>query len=66
MYKRQVMEALEVDDEIRELIIQRASETEIRKVALANGMVPLRENALTKVIRGESTLEELARIVGTM
>ena len=61
-----VMEALEVDDEIRELIIQRASETEIRKVALANGMVPLRENALTKVIRGESTLEELARIVGTM
>jgi len=61
-----VMEALEVDDDLKELIIKRAPEVEIKKVALANGMVPLRENALTKVIKGISTLEELARVVGTV
>jgi len=59
-----VMEALEVDDDIKDLIIKRASEVEIKKVALEKGMVPLKKNALAKVIKGESTLEELGRIVG--
>jgi len=61
-----VMEALEIDDDIRSLILNKASEAEIRKVAWAKGMVPLRENALAKVVRGESTLEELRRIAGTV
>jgi len=60
-----VMEALEMDDNIRELIIRKAPESEIREVAINNGMVPLRENALTKVLRGESTLEEMVRVAGT-
>ena len=61
-----VMEALEIDDDIRSLILNKASEAEIRKVAWAKGMVPLRENALAKVVRGDSTLEELRRIAGTV
>lgn len=61
-----VMEALEIDDDVRSLILNKASEAEIRKVALAKGMVPLRENALAKVVRGDSTLEELRRIAGTV
>ena len=61
-----VMEALEIDDDIRSLILNKDSEAEIRKVALAKGMVPLRENALAKVVRGDSTLEELRRIAGTV
>ncbi len=61
-----VMEALEIDDDIKELIVRKAPDIEIKKVALANGMVPLRENALAKVIKGETTLEELARISGTL
>ena len=61
-----VMEALEIDDDIRSLILNKTSEAEIRKVALAKGMVPLRENALAKVVRGDSTLEELRRIAGTV
>jgi len=59
-----VMEALEVNDEIRDMIIRRAPETEIEKVAIENGMVPLRHNALAKVLKGESTVEEMARITG--
>ncbi|MBE0478939.1 Flp pilus assembly complex ATPase component TadA [Candidatus Aerophobetes bacterium] len=59
-----VMEALEVDDDIKDLLIKRASEIEIKKVALEKGMVTLRENTLAKVIKGESTLEEMGRVVG--
>jgi len=59
-----VMEALEVNDEIRDMIIRRAPETEIEKVAIENGMIPLKHNALTKVLKGESTVEEMARITG--
>jgi type IV pilus assembly protein PilB len=61
-----VMEVLEIDDDIRDLILRKAPEVEISKTAISNGMIPLRRNALTKVIRGETTLEELARIAGTM
>ncbi len=60
-----VMEALEVDDDIRDLILRKAPDVEIRKVAISNGMIPLKENALKKVIRGDTTLEELARVAGT-
>lgn len=60
-----VMEALELDDAVRELILRKAPDIEIRKVALSNGMIPLKENALKKVIRGDTTLEDLARVAGT-
>jgi len=59
-----VMEALEINDEIKELIIRKASESKIREAAINNGMVPLRENALVKVFRGETTLEEMVRVAG--
>ncbi len=61
-----VMEALEVDEVIRDLIIKRASDVEIRRVAIERGMVPLRKNALAKILKGESTVEELGRITGTI
>ncbi|RLE12103.1 type II secretion system protein GspE [Candidatus Aerophobetes bacterium] len=59
-----VMEALEIDDDIRQLIIKRASDVEIKELALKKGMIPLKENALAKVIKGESTLEEMVRVTG--
>jgi len=61
-----VMEALEVDDDIKELILAKVSNVELKKAAISKGMVSLKENALTKVIKGETTLEELARVTGTM
>ena len=59
-----VMEALEVDNDIRELILEKAPSNKTREVAIARGMVPLKENALAKVLRGETTLEEFARVTG--
>jgi len=47
-----------VTDEIRKLVIQRASAHEIGKVAIALGMQTLRMAALNKVREGASTLEQ--------
>jgi type II secretory ATPase GspE/PulE/Tfp pilus assembly ATPase PilB-like protein len=47
-----------VTDDIRRLIIQRASAHEISKVAIALGMKTLRMVALEKVREGVSTLEQ--------
>jgi type IV pilus assembly protein PilB len=60
-----VMEALEIDDDIKELILRKVPELKIKKTAISNGMIPLRKNAVAKVIRGDTTLEELARVAGT-
>ena len=53
-----IIEAMSVTDDIRRLIIQRASAHEISKVAIALGMKTLRMVALEKVREGTSTLEQ--------
>lgn len=60
-----VMEALEIDDDIKELTLRKVPELKIKETAISNGMIPLKKNALAKVIRGDTTLEELARVAGT-
>ena len=53
-----IIEAMTVSDEIRRLIIQRASAHEIGKLAITMGMKTLRMAALDKVREGVSTLEQ--------
>jgi type IV pilus assembly protein PilB len=48
-----------VSDEIRKLVIARASASEIGKVAVSQGMKTLRMVALDKVRDGVSTLEQV-------
>ena len=54
-------EVMEVDDEIRELILIGASAVELKKKAMERGMTTLRRSGLTKVRDGVTTLEEVAR-----
>jgi type IV pilus assembly protein PilB len=49
-------------DEIRELTIKRSSADEIRKVAIAQGMTPLRDDGLEKVRLGITSIEEVLRV----
>jgi len=57
------LEVLTITDEIRQMIINRASSDKIREFALKEqGMKLLRDNALTKFINGTTTLEEVLRI----
>jgi len=53
-----IIEVMTVTDEIRKLVIQRASAHEIGKVAIGLGMRTLRMAALEKVREGVSTLEQ--------
>jgi type II secretory ATPase GspE/PulE/Tfp pilus assembly ATPase PilB-like protein len=52
-------------DELRELIVKRASNAEINRVAVASGMTTMLEDGLEKVVAGLTTLEEVLRIVKT-
>ena len=54
-------EVMEVDDEIRELILIGASAVELKKKAMERGMITLRRSGLVKVRDGVTTLEEVAR-----
>ena len=54
-------EVMEVDDEIRELILVGASAVELKKKAIERGMITLRRSGLRKVMDGVTTLEEVAR-----
>lgn len=54
-------EVMEVDDDIRELILIGASAVELKKKAIERGMITLRRSGLIKVKDGVTTLEEVAR-----
>jgi type IV pilus assembly protein PilB len=53
-----IIEVMTVTDEIRKLVIQRSSASEIGKVAVEQGMKTLRMVALDKVKEGITTLEQ--------
>jgi len=55
-------ELLVCDDELREMIINNASETQLRKKAQGKGMRLLSEDGLAKALAGITTLEEVARV----
>jgi len=54
-------EVMEIDDEIRELILVGASAVELKKKAMERGMITLRGSGLRKVADGVTTMEEVAR-----
>jgi type IV pilus assembly protein PilB len=54
-------EVMEIDDEVRELILVGASAVELKKKAVERGMITLRRSGLIKAMTGQTTLEEVAR-----
>jgi general secretion pathway protein E len=60
--RKAIAEVLQMNDEIRELIIARQPIRLIREAARRNGTRFLREGALNLVYQGESTLEEVNRV----
>jgi type IV pilus assembly protein PilB len=54
-------EVMEVTDDVRELILIGASALELRKKAIEDGMITLRESGLQKIRNGVTTLEEVVR-----
>ncbi len=57
-----IFELMVVDDELKEMIIASASTVAIRKKAQEKGMILLSEDGVTKALKGETTIEEIARV----
>ncbi len=58
-----VSELLILTDDIRALILKKADANTVKKVAMKNGMKSLRQDALEKVFRGITSIEEMARAI---
>ena len=54
-------EVMEINDELRELILVGASALELKKKAMDQGMITLRRSGLIKVALGLTTIEEVVR-----
>ncbi|RUL81613.1 GspE/PulE family protein [Tautonia sociabilis] len=57
-----IFEVMDVSELIRELILLQTTKEVIRQVARDEGMKTLREAAITKVIEGVTTVEEMYRV----
>ncbi len=57
-----IFEVLEMTEEIRELVISRASSDDILRVAEANGMIVMLHDGVRKIFEGVTTLMEVARV----
>lgn len=57
-----IHELLDMSDNIRELIIERKPGSEVRRVAIQEGLGSLRESALRLVFEGQTTLHEINRV----
>jgi type IV pilus assembly protein PilB len=58
-------EVMPISDEIRSLVLQRASSAEVAEVAVGQGMRRLRDDGLDKVTQGLTTIEEVVRVTGS-
>lgn len=57
-----IVELLELNDEIRELLVNKVPVSQLKKAAVASGTRFLRESAVEKVLLGISTLKEINRV----
>ncbi|HET9651498.1 MAG TPA: ATPase, T2SS/T4P/T4SS family, partial [Usitatibacter sp.] len=58
-----IMELFKLDAEIDELIARRATGREIRSAATARGFRTLADDAISRVLAGQTSLEEISRVV---
>ena len=58
-----IFEVLGVDDRIRGLVLQGASDNSIRQAAIEAGMHSIGEDGLRKVLEGRTTLDEVSRVI---
>ncbi len=58
-----VFEFLRVTDNMKELILKRASVAEIKELAIDEGMTTLRQEGINKAIEGSTSIEEILRVI---
>jgi type IV pilus assembly protein PilB len=58
-----LFEIMTVDDELRALVVKQASSDVIKRTAIARGMRTLAQDGVAKVLAGQTSLEEMLRVV---
>lgn len=58
-----IFEAILVDEKMEELIMKMPGETEIAKEAEGQGIMNMQQDGISKVIKGETSLDELERVI---
>ena len=58
-----IYEIMPVSEAIERLIVERKSADEIMRVAVAEGMVSLRQDGLERVLHGVTSIEEISRVI---
>ncbi len=51
-----------VTEEIEHLVVRNATGNEVRRLAVEQGMIPLRDDGWTKAAAGLTTIEEVLRV----
>jgi len=57
-----IIEVLTLNQEIKKLVMDKATENDIKKVAMHSGMLTLRQDGVQKASEGLTTLEEIVRV----
>lgn len=58
-----IYEAILTDDAIGKVVLENPSEREIKKAALAQGLLDMRQDGIIKVLRGVTSFDELDRVI---
>ncbi|KKP39315.1 MAG: type II secretion system protein e, type IV pilus assembly protein PilB [Candidatus Peregrinibacteria bacterium GW2011_GWF2_33_10] len=64
--RTQITEVLKIDFQIRDLILQEASQVKFIELARQKGMLTMREDGILKVLDGITTLEEVHRVANVL
>ena len=51
-----------ITEEVEHLVVRNATGNEVRKLAVEQGMIPLRDDGWAKVAAGLTTIEEVLRV----
>ncbi len=60
-----IYEVFQITDEIQKLILQRATATDMQKMAQQQGMISMREDGYLKALAGLTTLSEVNRVAAS-
>ena len=59
-------EVMEITEEIQQLIIKHATSSQIQKIAITQGMIPMHLDGYLKALSGQTTLEEVNRVASNI
>jgi type II secretory ATPase GspE/PulE/Tfp pilus assembly ATPase PilB-like protein len=59
-----ILEAFLIDEEMEKFIIDNPPISSLREKAIKNGMLTIKQDGIIKILKGETTIEEIERVAG--